>query len=81
MKAAAVRKLAEEHTLADLDAAAEAIAEREEELWPIEGDDLGERLTNVLLAIRVRTRIDAGEDAKDAFRAEMAAVRETLKNA
>ena len=45
-----------------------------------EGADLGEKLTHVMLAIRVRGRIDRGEDPKDAFRAEMAGVRDLLEN-
>lgn len=80
MKAAVVRTLAERHDLATLERAAEAIAEREEDELGVEGDDLGERLTHLLLAARVRRRVDAGEDPKSAFRAEMSQVREVLKN-
>ena len=80
MKAAEVRALAERHDLATLEAAVEAISEREEDVLGVEGADLGEKLTNVLLAIRVRTRVDAGEALKDAFRAEMASVRDVMTN-
>lgn len=80
MKAGAVRSVALDHTLSEIDAAIEAITEREEEVLEVEGDDMGERLTHLLLARRVRARIDAGEDEKSAFRAEMGAVRGTLKN-
>ncbi|MCB9664700.1 MAG: hypothetical protein H6732_11350 [Alphaproteobacteria bacterium] len=80
MKAAAVRRAAERYEGSALDAAIEALAEREEELLEIEGDDAGERLTHLLLARRVRTRMEAGEGLKEAFRAEMGAVRDVLAN-
>jgi hypothetical protein len=80
VKAAAVRRLAAEHASAALDEAVTALVERGEELFPIEGDDPGERLTHLLVAVRVRGRMDAGEDLQGAFRAEMAAVRDVLTN-
>lgn len=80
MKASVIRKLAEQHELAALEAAAEAIAEREEDVLGVDGVDLGEKLTHVMLAQRVRARADAGEDLRDAFRAEMATVRDLLAN-
>ncbi|MCB9684342.1 MAG: hypothetical protein H6738_05950 [Alphaproteobacteria bacterium] len=80
MKAAVVRDLAERHGLSALEQAAEAIAEREVDELGVEGEDLGEKLTHLMLAARIRRRIDAGEDAKTAFRAEMGGVRDLLKN-
>ena len=80
MKANVVRKLAEAHDAAALGAAAESIAEEGVDALGVEGDDLGEKLTHLLLALRVRARLDAGEAMKDAFRAEMAGVREVLAN-
>jgi hypothetical protein len=80
MKAAVVRDLAAARTLAELEAAAEQLAEEGVDPLGVEGDDLGERLTHVMLAARIRRRVDAGEDAKAAFRAEMAAVRSVLQN-
>jgi hypothetical protein len=81
VKAPAVRAVATAHDLQEIAAAIEAIAERgEEPAIPVEGDSLGEKLTHLLLAQRIRTRMGAGEDLKDAFRAEMAAVRGTLTN-
>ncbi len=80
MKAGAVRALAEAHDVPTLEAAAEALAEREENVLGVEGVDNGERLTHLMLAIRVRARADAGEALKDAFRAEMAGVREVMTN-
>jgi len=80
MKANVVRKLAETHDVAALGAAAESIAEEGVDTLGVEGDDLGEKLTHLMLALRVRARLDAGEAMKDAFRAEMAGVREVLAN-
>lgn len=80
MKAGAVRKLAAERTLQELEDAANSIIEHEKDLFEVEGDDMGERLTHIMLAARVRARTDLGEDPKEAFRAEMAAVREVLTN-
>ena len=80
MKPPAVKKAAAAYTTEQLAAAIEAVTEREEELLAVDGDDMGERLTHLLLALRIRQRMDAGEDAKDAFRAEMASVRETVSN-
>lgn len=80
MKAAVVKALAEQHPLAALEAAAERIAEDGEDPLGVEGADLGERLTHVMLAARVRRRVEGGEDPKTAFRAEMASVRAVLQN-
>lgn len=80
MKAASVRKLCESHDTAALEAAAEALAETGEAPIAVEGEDPGEQLTHVLLATRVRKRMEGGEALKDAFRAEMASVRDLLAN-
>ncbi len=80
MKAAVVKALSERHDAATLESAAETIAEEGTCPLEVEGDDLGERLTHVMLAARIRRRVEAGEDAKTAFRAEMAAVRSVLTN-
>jgi len=80
VKAAVVRNLAKAHTVAELEAGAEAIAEREEDELGIEGDDLGEKLTHLMLAVRVRRRVDEGEELKAAWRDEMKRVRDLLTN-
>jgi hypothetical protein len=80
MKPVEVRRLATDHTLAELREAAEALAEDRDPPFPIEGADSGERLTHVLLAQRVREHLDSGEDLRDAFRAVMASVRAVLTN-
>ncbi|MFT4623965.1 MAG: hypothetical protein ACI8PZ_002621 [Myxococcota bacterium] len=80
MKASTVRKLAKAHSVAELEAAAEAIAEREVDELGVDGEDLGEKLTHVMLAIRVRTRMEAGASLSDAFREQIASVRDLLTN-
>jgi hypothetical protein len=80
VKAAAVRRLADAHGVDALEQAAEALIEREEDLLGVDGDDPGEKLTHVMLAIRVKRRIIDGEDPKEAFRNEMASVRTVLSN-
>ncbi len=80
MKPAEVRRLACDETLERLEAGAEAITEREEDPEWVSGVDVGEKLTHLLLAARVRRRIDAGEETKEAFRAELTAVRDLLAN-
>jgi hypothetical protein len=80
VKAAVVRQVAERYASAQLAEAIAALTEDEVELLEIEGDDAGERLTHLLLAQRIRRRMDAGLALKDAFRAEMGQVRDTLTN-
>ena len=80
MKAGVIRKLAREYSFEKLEEAADKLAEELDPGIEIGGDDDGERLTNCMVAARVRERIDAGEDEKEAFKAVMAQVRETLRN-
>ena len=80
MKAAAVRDAAARYDSAQIAAAIEGVTEREALELEVDGEDLGEKLTHLLLAARIRARMDSGEELKDAFRAEMASVRDTLKN-
>lgn len=81
MKAGAVRKLARDHDLAALEAAAAALLEGEGAPFEIGGDDDGERLTHVMLAQRIRKRVDAGEDLKAVFREVMGSVRAVMTDA
>lgn len=78
MKAAAVRRAAEAYDSTQIAEAIEALTEREEEILEVEGEDAGERLTHLFLAQRIRARMDDGASLKDAFRAEMAGVRDIL---
>lgn len=80
MKPAEARRLAVERTMPDLVEAAEALSEEREAFFEILGEDAGEKLTHVLLAQRIRERIDHGEDVKDAFRHVMNGVRGVLSN-
>lgn len=80
MKASVIRKLAGEHTAAALRDAVHAFVEEERDLLGVDGEDDGERLTHVNLALRVRERVEAGEDARVAFREVMAGVRDLLSN-
>ena len=80
MKASAVRKLAEQRTVEELEAGAESLLEHEKDVLEIEGDDAGEKLTHCMLAMRIRARMDRGETLREAFRAEMAGVRDVLEN-
>ena len=81
MKAAPIRKLAEAHTAAELNAFADALAEGEDAAVDHGGDDLGEGLTHLMLASRVRARMEQDDEPlPKAFRAVMADVRGTLQN-
>ncbi len=80
MKPAECRRLATEKTLEELAQAAEHLADEKDPAFAIGGDDHGEKLTHVLLAQRIKERVAAGEDPKDAFRAVMAEVRAVVSN-
>lgn len=80
MKPAESRRLATEHTADELARAVDALSEEREPPFAIHGEDAGDQLTNVLVAQRIRERIDRGEDPKDAFRAVMAEVRAVVSN-
>ena len=80
MKAGVIRKLAEAHSQAVLDAAADALAEGETISLEVQGEDDGERLTHLMLASRIRARVDGGTDLKSAFREVMAEVRGVIAN-
>lgn len=80
MKPAEARRLALERTGPELDEAAAALAAERDPPFAVLGADHGERLTHVLLARRIRERIDAGEDPTRAFRTVMAGVRDVLSN-
>ncbi len=80
MKPTAVRRLATERTLAELEAAIEVVSEEGVPPFELEADEAAEGLTHLLLAARVRRRVDGGEELKEAFRAEMSAVRDVLTN-
>lgn len=80
MKPAEARRLATEHDAKALDAAIEKLMEELDAEIRVEGADHGEQLTHCLLAKRIRERVDAGEELKDAFRAVMGEVRGVVSN-
>lgn len=80
MKAGTIRKLANEHSAEVLESAVEALVEGEALPITVDGEDDGERLTHVNLALRIRRRADSGEDLKVVFRDVMAQVRGLLQN-
>jgi hypothetical protein len=80
MKPAEARRLASEHDTKTLEAAIEKLMEERDAAIHVEGEDHGEKLTHCLLAKRIRERVEAGEDPKDAFRAVMGEVRGVVKN-
>lgn len=80
MKASSIRKLALAHDAATLEQAADDLIEERRPTIEIEGEDDGERLTHINLALRIRRLIDEGIDAKTAFRTVLADVRALLTN-
>ncbi|MBX7195302.1 MAG: hypothetical protein K1X94_24820 [Sandaracinaceae bacterium] len=80
MKPAESRRLALEKSADELAAAIEALSDERTPPFEIHGEDDGDKLTNVLLAQRIRERIDRGEDPKEAFRAVMGEVRAVVSN-
>ena len=80
MKASSIRKIAEKYTLEELANAAEVISEEERDPLGIDGEDLGEKLTHVMLAMRIREKVEQGQDLRSAFREQLGEVRSLLEN-
>ncbi|TVQ88022.1 MAG: hypothetical protein EA397_17535 [Deltaproteobacteria bacterium] len=80
MKASVIRSLAAEHDAETLQAAIDAFIEEERDILGVPGEDDGERLTHCNLALRVRQRVDQGEDLRLAFRDVLGEVRALLQN-
>ena len=80
MKPGVVRQLAAERSIAELEVAVAVLSDGAPAPVWVDGTDDGERLTHVLLAVRIRRRIDDGMDPKEAFRTEMTGVRAVLQN-
>ena len=78
MKASVVRNLAKDVSSAELAEAASALMEGQVPTIAVGGDDPGEQLTHVMLAQRIRERVEGGEDLKAVFREVMAGVRAVL---
>lgn len=80
MKAGAIRKLAKNVDADTLQRAIDALIEGEDLPIDVDGEDEGEKLTHCNLALRVRQRVDQGEELKVVFRDVMAQVRGVLEN-
>ncbi len=81
MKPAEARRLAESHSLEELARAAHHLGEEQDPEIEVQGEDHGEKLTHVLLAMRIRERMElSGDSLREAYRAVMAEVRGVLKN-
>lgn len=80
MKAKVIRDVASRLSVDEIDARIEAISEHEQDPEDIDGEDVGEKLTHLMLARRCRARIDAGEELKSVFREVMRDVRGVLEN-
>lgn len=81
MKPAEARRLAETYSLEQLAHAAHHLGEEQDPEIDVAGEDHGEKLTHVLLAMRIRERVELGGDPlREAFRAVMTEVRGVLSN-
>ena len=79
MKIPVIKKLVENHSLEELQAAEEALAEEQTPAISIEGDDEGEQLTHAFAAIFVIQKInETGCDFKTALRQYTSKVRESI---
>lgn len=78
MKLPAIKQLAEQHDLATLQAAEQALLNEETPAIEVPGDDEGDQLTQILGAIWIREQVASGTDFKDAFRAFAQRVRSSI---
>ena len=77
MNVSALRKLLKED-IGDLRKAEEALADEKQPGIEVEGEDEGEKLTHVFGAIWIKEEVEKGSSEKDALRAFMAKVRESI---
>ncbi|TVR37557.1 MAG: hypothetical protein EA392_12390 [Cryomorphaceae bacterium] len=78
MKVPVIKKLAEEHNIATLEKAEEAILNEEKPTIEVTGDDEGEQLTHVLAAIEIRRSMEGGKTLNEAVRAYSQRVRKSI---
>lgn len=79
MKVPVIKKIAATYTMADLEAAEQAILNEEAPLIPIEGDDEGERLTHILAAREILIQMkNEGIDLNKAMRNYSQRVRNSI---
>lgn len=58
MKVPAIKKLVEQYTVAQLQAAEEMLMEEQTPSIEIEGDDEGEKLTHIMASIYIKTKME-----------------------
>jgi ribosomal protein S3 len=78
MKTAAIKKLVENYTLAQLRDAENAMMEEQKPTIEVEGDHEGECLTHVLAAIYIKEKIEKGEAFNQALRDFSQRVRKSI---
>ncbi len=81
MKAAEVRRLARDLDLNTLLACRDSVFSGSPFTVDVHGEDDGERLTHVLLAIRIAEAVADGAEFKSAFRDALGTVRTVLTDA
>lgn len=79
MKIPIIKKLAENYSLEELQAAEEALYNEEYPAIEVKGDDEGEQLTHILAAVFIKEHMaDEGSDLKTALRAYTLKVRNSI---
>ena len=78
MKIPVVKKLVEEYSIEQLQAADEALAEEQVPEIEIEGEDEGEKLTHAFAALWIKQRMKEGLEFKKALREYTSKVRESI---
>jgi hypothetical protein len=73
-----IRDLAGKYTKAELDKAAELFETKRENPYGVQGHDEAEILTNLLMASRVREKVEAGMPLAEALRDHSQSVRKIL---
>ena len=79
MKIPVIKKLAEAHTLEELQAAEEALYNEQTPSIEVKGDDEGEQLTHILAAVYIKEHMaENGSELKEALRAYTLKVRNSI---
>ena len=73
-----VRDLANRYSKSELDSAIEALETKRENTLGVAGKDDGERLSNLLAAAQIRSRMDKGMSLNDALREHSQRVRSMI---
>jgi len=78
MKIRVIKKLVEEYSIEELQAAEEALAEENVPKIDIDGEDEGEKLTHAFAALWIKEKVNDGKDFKVALREYTNKVRESI---